>query len=343
VVSRPLFGSLRVLPPLLCLLTASLIGRSEEFLLPTANRAIFEPGGEDRFFAATPGKTWVSGTFGCVRSDGWQIHEGLDIRSLQRDRRGEPTDPVMAAADGAVAYINSRPSLSNYGNYIVLRHEIEGLEVYTLYAHLHSIRAGLQLGQTVRAGEAIAIMGRTANTRESISRDRAHVHFEIDMLVNDRFAEWFKRTSPGERNDHGCFNGQNLNGIDPRLILLEQHRLGDHFSLVNYIESEPELCRVFVRSAGFPWLKRYAPLVSRNPVAEKEGIAGYEIALDYNGVAIHLIPRAASEIRGKGKYILLSVNEAEEKKNPARRLVIQRGGRWELANHGLNLLELMTF
>ena len=35
-----------------------------------------------------------------VRSDGWQIHEGLDIRCLQRDKHGEPTDPVMATADG---------------------------------------------------------------------------------------------------------------------------------------------------------------------------------------------------------------------------------------------------
>src|SRR5262249_25474418 len=69
---------------------------AQPFQLPTANRAIFEKGGEDKFFAATVGKTWVSGTFGCVRSDGWQIHEGLDIRSVQRDKRGEPTDPVMA-------------------------------------------------------------------------------------------------------------------------------------------------------------------------------------------------------------------------------------------------------
>jgi hypothetical protein len=100
---------------------------------------------------------------------------------------------------------------------------------------------------------------------------------------------------------------------------------------------------VFVLSTNFPWLKRYGPLVRRNPVAEKEGVAGYEIALDYNGVAIELIPRAASEIKGKGKFVLLSVNEAEEKENPARKLVVKRGSHWELAAHGLSLLELLTF
>src|SRR5260370_31347204 len=133
--------------------------RAETFVLPTANRALFEKGGEERFFVGTVGKPWTTGTFGCVRSDGRQMHEGLDIRCLQRDKHGEPTDPVKATADGTVAYVNARPSLSNYGNYIVLRHEIEGLEIYSLYAHLHTIREGLKAGQPVKAGEEIAIMG----------------------------------------------------------------------------------------------------------------------------------------------------------------------------------------
>src|SRR5579863_1450055 len=90
--------------------------RAEYFHLPTANQALFEKGGEERFFVGTVGKPWTSGTFGCVRSEGHQIHEGLDIRCVQRDKRGEPADPVMATADGTVVYINAKPSLSNYGN-----------------------------------------------------------------------------------------------------------------------------------------------------------------------------------------------------------------------------------
>ncbi|MDB6111805.1 MAG: Peptidase [Pedosphaera sp.] len=327
----------------LSMLFAAWTSPAETFQLPTANRALFEKGGEERFFVGTVGKPWTSGTFGCVRSDGWQIHEGLDIRCLQRNKRGEPIDPVMATADGTVAYINTRPSLSNYGNYVILRHQIEGLDIYSLYAHLQSVTDGLKVGQSVRAGEQIGILGRTANTHEGISKERAHVHFELNLLVNDHFAEWFKKNSPGQRNDHGNWNGQNLNGLDPRLILLEQQRLGNKFSLVNYISSETELCRVFVRDTNFQWLKRYPLLVKSNPTTEKEGVAGYEIALDYNGVAIELIPRSASEIKGKGKFVLRSVNETEQKKNPGRRLVTQKSGRWELTSHGLNLLELLTY
>lgn len=316
--------------------------RAQMFQFPTANHTLLEAGGGERFFVGTAGKPWTTGMFGCVRSDGEQIHEGLDIRCLQRDKRGEPADPVMATADGTVAYINNRPSLSNYGNYIVLQHEIEGMQIYSLYAHLSSVRAGLHAGQTVKAGEVIAIMGRTSNTREVITKDRAHVHFELDLFVNERFEGWYRRTFPGERNDHGIWNGENLDGIDARLILLAEHEQGTNFSLVRFLRSETELCRVMVRSTNFPWLTRYRPLVLRNPVAEKEGVAGYEIAFDYNGVATQLIPRAASEIKGQGRFTLLSVNEAEEKKNPARHYVAKRGSRWELTKHGLDMLELLT-
>ena len=322
---------------------------AQPFQLPTANRALFEPGGGgEKFFVGTAGKSWESGCFGCVRSDGGQMHEGLDIRCLARDKRGEPTDPVMATADGTVAYINRKPSVSNYGNYIVLRHRIDGLEIYSLYAHLRVVRSGLSAGQSVKAGEVIATMGHTANTREPITKDRAHVHFELDLLVNDRFAEWFRKTSPDERNEHGEWNGQNMLGLDPRAILLGAHEQGDKFSLLHFVRNQTELCRVLVRAKEFPWLKRYAALVRPNPIAEKEGVAGYELALNFNGVVFGLTPRAASEINpsasdARRKYQLLSVNEAEERRNSCRRLVVQRGSRWELTARGTGLLDLLTY
>jgi len=61
----------------------------------------------------------------------------------------------------------------------------------------------------------------------------------------------------------------------------------------------------------FP-LAETLPAVDRaNPLAEKEGVAGYEISLNYNGVPCRLIPRAASEMKNKSRFQLLSVNEAE--------------------------------
>lgn len=317
--------------------------QAQPFLLPTANRAILESGGEERYFVGTVGKPWMSGTFGCVRTDGWQLHEGLDIRSIARDKRGEPTDPILATADGTVAYINKRPSLSNYGNYLILRHSIEGVDVYSLYAHLSEIRAGLKHGDAVKAGETIGVMGRTSNTAQSITKDRAHVHFELDLVVNERFPEWYRKTFPGQRNDHGGWNGRNLIGLDPWKLFLEQHRLGARFSFVEFIRNQPELCRVIVRDGNFPWARRYPMFVKPNPVAQKEGVAGYEIALNYNGLPMELIPRAASEIKAKARFQILSVNAEEKQKHPCRKLVNQKGARWDLGNNGLHLLDLLTY
>jgi murein DD-endopeptidase MepM/ murein hydrolase activator NlpD len=326
-----------------CVCLAGFAAVAQPFHLPTANHAFFEAGGQQRFFVGTTGQPWTTGTFGCVRGEGWQMHEGLDIRCQQRDARGEPTDAVLATADGSVAYVNRRAPLSNYGHYVILRHVIEGLEIFSLYAHLAEVRADLRVGQTVKAGEPIAVMGRTANTRERITPERAHLHFELDLLLNERFGEWYRRTFPAERNDHGQWNGQNLVGLDPRAVLLAQRRLGTNFSLLALIRGQTELCRVLVRDTRFPWLTRYAALVQRNPVAERAGVAGYELALNFNGLPFRVVPRAASEIQGRARVQLLSVNEAEQRERPCRRLVVKRGARWELSGHGANLVSLLTY
>jgi peptidoglycan LD-endopeptidase LytH len=321
---------------------AGKLAAQSPFLFPTANHALYEIGSELKFLAPTsPDRSWTTGSFGCVRTDGWQMHEGLDIRSLQHDKRGEPTDPVLATADGTVAYVNTKAGLSNYGKYVVIRHIIEGVEIYSLYAHLSDVNTAV--GKNVHGGEVIATMGRTSNTSERIGKERAHVHFELNVFVNDNFCAWFKKNLPSERNDHSLWNGQNLGGLDPREILLAEHNPAKKFSLLTFLRSQTELCRVLVRATNFSYLKRYAPLVLKNPKAEKEGVAGYEIALNYNAVPFALMPRAASEMKSAGKIQLLSVNEAEYHANPCRRLVIQHGSHWQLTEKGLREIELLTY
>jgi murein DD-endopeptidase MepM/ murein hydrolase activator NlpD len=342
MISNSVRRSLLFCTGLLVALPAGLSAQ-EPFRFPTANHYLFEPGKELQFFAPTaPDKPWTSGSFGCVRNNRERLHEGIDIRRLQLDKRGEPTDPVMATADGMVAYINTRPSLSNYGNYIVIRHRVQGIEIYSLYAHLRVVRPGLKIGEPVKAGEVIATMGRTSNA-ETILKQRAHVHFELAVLVNDHFAAWFRKVAPQERNDHGEWNGQNLTGLDPRAILIAEHNPVKKFDLLAFIRGQTELCRVIVRATNFPYLKRYPMLVLQNPIAQKEGIAGYEIALNDNGLAFALWPRAESEIQGKARIHLVSVNETEARANPCRHLVVKRGRHWQLANEGLRTVELLIY
>ncbi len=298
------------------------------FDLPTDNKSLFEANGGERFFVGTAGKPWTSGQFGCVRSEGRQLHEGLDIRCVHRDRRGEPADAVRASADGVVVHANTRPALSNYGNYLVVRHQIDGIEIHTLYAHLSAIAPGIAAGSTVRTGQTIATMGRTSNTRQSITRDRAHVHFEIDFRTGERYAEWHRTHQGNLRNDHGEYNGHNLVGIDPAPVLAEQHRLGAAFSLARHLAAQPETLRVFVRDPAFPWARRFAGLVRKNPATDHGGIAGYELHLAFNGAPLRIIPRTAAEVPGNARLVLLGVNEQEFHSHPCCRLVFRQGTRW---------------
>jgi murein DD-endopeptidase MepM/ murein hydrolase activator NlpD len=270
------------------------------------------------------------------------MHEGLDIKCLERDSRGEPADVVMATATGTVVYINDRPSLSNYGRYLVIRHIIGGVEVYSLYAHLHSLRSDLKPGVAVQAGEAVAVMGRTSNTAETISKERAHVHFELNLFYNENFGTWYKKHFPNEHNDHGIWNGENLVGFDPRQVLLAEREQGANFNLTSWLQHLAPLCRVLVHKTDIPFVRHYPALVVPNPAAAGQPVAGYEVAIDYNGIPFAWIPRPAADFKGSPKYRLLLVNEAEEERNPCRKLVRQSGGRWQLASNGVSLLDLLT-
>lgn len=340
-MTRP---STKILAPLLALAWfGSTANAAVSLVLPTANTNLFVPGAEEHYFVGTVGREWPSGSFGCVRSEGWQLHEGIDIKALERDRRGEPTDPVLAVAEGVVLYVNPKAGLSNYGNYIVLGHRLDGVEVCTVYAHLREIAEGVRVGAAVRMGQRIGTLGRTANTRSGISKDRAHLHLEVALFLNKKFPQWHTSRMPGARNDHDMFNGQNLAGFDPARLFQEHRRLGAQFNLVRFIQSQPELCRVQVRDTNFEFLKRYQPLVTKRSESAADEVAGYEIVFDYAGVPMQLIPLAAGELKSKAKVHLLSVNEAVQQAHRCRKLVVKRSGRWELASGGERLVDLLLY
>tara|TARA_Y100001934_G_scaffold464_1_gene577 strand:+ start:783 stop:1793 length:1011 start_codon:yes stop_codon:yes gene_type:complete len=314
----------------------------QAFQLPTPNSALFEPGREADYFTPTVGRTWPSGTFGCVRSEGWQMHEGLDIKCIQRDEKGEPIDPISAAADGVIVYINAKPGLSNYGNYIVMKHTVDGLTVYTLYAHLRKITDGLRVGHFKKTGEIIAVMGRTANTRQGISRERAHLHFEINLLANDDFPTWYKNNFPGQRNDHGMWNGQNLIGIDPWKVFMEQRNANANkrsFSLLQFIQSQPLLCRLKIRKANLDWAKRFPQLLSQNIGTNPSG--AYEIHLNTNGLPIKIIPINIDDLE-QNEVRLIEVNPEVYKAAPCRKLVFKKGQQWVLTAKGKKHAQLIT-
>lgn len=329
---------------LLLLSVVALRLTAQPFQLPTANRAILDPdGGAERFYVGTAGKPWTSGRFGCVRTDGHQLHEGIDIRPMERDRKGEPADVARCAAEGTVAYVNTRAGLSNYGNYVVVRHEVDSLEVFTLYAHLASVAPGIRAGRPVRAGDAVGVMGRTSNTRQRITPDRAHLHFEILFMGNSRYGQWHQAHMRETRNDHGDFNGRNLLGIDPSEVFRVQRKVGTAYNLARHLESIPELCRIRIRKARLDWVRRNPGAVKPNPVADREGIAAWDLVLGFNGVPLQAIPRARSEIASGGGGALLKVDPAVAASHPCGKLVTRGGNRWALTTKGSQLVDVLSY
>ena len=267
------------------------------FYLPTPNQAIFESGKEAVFFArTTPTKEWSSGAFGCVRNSGWRFHEGIDILYTQTDSRGEPTDPIFATTEGVVAYINTRTSTSNYGKYVVLEHRVDGFRLYSLYAHLSAVESNLSPGTAVRGGQRIATMGRTAPISPPIAKYRAHLHFEIGLILSDHYAEFLEEHSPKATNHHGNWNGLNLAGLDPRAFFRERRRLGAGFDLKRFIRDQETMFQVVAPTTDFSFARRYPQLIVPNPAVRSSDVVAMEIAFNYHGLPFQMIPRSFEEV-----------------------------------------------
>ena len=207
----------------------NLLGASERIAwqLPTENDELFR-NQYSRFFQPTISRRLISGMFGFVRTSEPEparlfehFHKGIDVRALHRDPKGEPTDVVRASAEGEVVRVNLDEKISDYGKQVILRHDWGGQPVYTIYGHLASI--AVEVGQKVEAGDPLGIMGWTG---PGLSRDRAHLHFEITFQINGKFAEWVETAKPGrlwQPNRHGEWNGLNLMGVDPVPLLKAAH------------------------------------------------------------------------------------------------------------------------
>ncbi|MBI4622515.1 MAG: M23 family metallopeptidase, partial [Verrucomicrobia bacterium] len=223
----------------------------------------------------------MSGAFGGVRSGGAQFHEGIDIRCVARDRRGEPVDRVLAAMAGVVRHINAAAGESSYGRYIVLEHLEETPAVYTLYAHLAPIASGLRVGDRVARGQTIATMGHSSGGY-MIPKDRAHLHFEIGLMITQDFQAWYDRQKFGSRNDHGLWNGLNLMGVDP-LAFFDDWRAQRINAVQDFFAGMKTAVRLRIATHRTPdFVRRYPSLLTKPPPMGL--VAGWEIRFNWTGI-----------------------------------------------------------
>ena len=267
-----------------------------------------------------------SGGFGGVRSGGSQFHEGVDIRATRRDKRGEAADPVSAACDGVVRHISTVPGKSNYGRYIVLEHPGLTPAIYTLYAHLAQVAPGLKVGATVIAGQTLGIMGRSASGN-TIPKDRAHLHFELGLMVTRDFQRWYEARKFGSPNEHGLYNGMNLMGFDP-LDFFRKHRARRVDNLQQYFAQMEPVVKLRIATSRTPdFVLRYPALMAKErPLL----VVGWEVWFNWTGLPCRWAPLTASEVVGlrPNQVRIIEVNQAEERLQRSKSLAVSRKGAW---------------
>jgi murein DD-endopeptidase MepM/ murein hydrolase activator NlpD len=152
-------------------------------------------------------------------------------------------------------YVTASAGLSNYGRYIVVRHDFASAGAfYSLYAHLREAR--VQAGDAVKAGQGIGLMGYTG---AGIDQRRAHLHVELNMLLSSDFDAWHQ-ASFSTPNHHGIYNGINLLGVDLQGLFLANAK-NPQLSIPEFVRGGEAAFRVRVSGTAkielagrHPWL-----------------------------------------------------------------------------------------
>jgi murein DD-endopeptidase MepM/ murein hydrolase activator NlpD len=330
----------------------SVLAQAEETSLPlvrlkfpTANHYLIQ-GKPEKFYQPTVSRRAISGMYGFVRSSEPEparffdlFHEGIDIQPLHLDGRGEPTDPILAAAAGEVVYVNNRASRSNYGRYIIIRHRYGSHDLYTTYGHLASLR--YSVGQKVSAGETIGILGWTGNVG---TRSRAHLHFETGFLVHEDYDNWYRQIGQGfeprpSPNEHGNFTGLNFLGINPVDLLLATAE-GKPLSVPEIFQQQKTVFRV-----RLPAGKTYFNWQTRFPEQVEGGLSGglpvsWEVDCSRTGLPLRFRP---SDVPVGKPELLWFDHQLSRQESYTRGLVQNIQGKRSLSRHGLKWFSQLTW
>jgi murein DD-endopeptidase MepM/ murein hydrolase activator NlpD len=339
-------GALTVLILPVLSLTAQTEKTTLDIVLPTDNDALYRGDGPafyqyiERDYHGEKSTPWEGGQFGFVRdpvatANGvvyTRFHEGVDIKPLHRDENGDPTDEIHAIASGKVVHVNAVPGYSNYGRYIVIEHHWDGSSYYSLYGHLSSAR--VKPGEEVQKGEVIGVMGWTG---VGINRERAHVHLELNLMLNHHFEAWHDAMYKNDPNHNGIYNGINLTGVDiARLYLALQKKPG--LTMPQFFEGEETFYKVSIpRSGNFELPKRYPWMVHGRAGG---GTNSWEVSFNRSGLPLKIEPDAKKVTEPELSYVKKSSIDYTEL---TRGAVGGRNGRGFLTDNGKQLARLLIF
>lgn len=104
--------------------------------------------------------------------------------------------PILAPLNGVIHSFRDNNKFLDYGPTIILEHTLEGMSFYTLYGHLsRSSLKKINAGQNVKAGDKIAIVGRSNEN----GNWPPHLHFQIIMDILGYKGDFPGVTRPSEK------------------------------------------------------------------------------------------------------------------------------------------------
>ncbi|MBN2069749.1 MAG: M23 family metallopeptidase [Opitutales bacterium] len=307
---------------------------------PTPSTAFAEGQKPAMWVQPTESGTVESALFGCTRNGGNRFHEGIDIRPVLKLKKGEATDPIYAIMPGKVVYFNKIAGNSGYGRYVVLEHENTTPHVYSLYAHLARVDASLQVGQLVKEGTVLGVMGRSALYH--IPQSRSHLHLEVGLRLTDHFEDWYLRQNYEEENFHSVYNGMNLTGFDP-LDFFESYRRGEVRSALDYIRRLPVAYVLRISYSQVPdYVRRYPELLVG--VIPERDLAGWDVAFTWFGLAKRWQPltrEQAPDLGPEGSIRMLSWSPEQMEGHYGKKTILKGKNGPKLGPVGIQILQLL--
>ncbi len=122
--------------------------------------------------------------FGDACASATKKHAGVDFSKSNGTN-------VKASASGKVSHVMNMSSGDHgLGNTVIIEHRLNnGIVRYSMYSHLNSINAGIQVGAVVSKGQSIGVMGASGkgcatywcntNCSAPVGCSNTHLHFEI--------------------------------------------------------------------------------------------------------------------------------------------------------------------
>ena len=313
--------------------------------LPTDNDAIYRGDGPEfyqyieRDYQGVKSTPWEGGQYGFVRDPVettagivyTRFHEGIDIRPLQRDERGEPLDQVRAIAAGLVVHTNLVAGFSNYGKYVVVEHRWDGCNYYSLYGHLSSIQ--VHVGQRVQQRDQLGVMGHTG---DGLNQTRAHLHLELNLMLSRQFESWHDSLFKTDPNHNGLYNGINLMGIDIARLYLAL-RKQPSLTIPEFLSEDETLYRVLLPDSSHFDLRRFYPWM----VAQKNGEkpVSWEVSFNRAGVPLKIEAR----VKHVGEPELSYLKKGIDPGYLTRGQIAGRGDGAHLTEKGRQFMRLLIY